>query len=50
MQYTETIILLPFKVILFILDMLSRITLQKYIITNLKALIKYYNTNRKHRK
>ena len=29
MQYIETIILLPFNAILFILDMISRNTLQK---------------------
>ena len=62
MQYIETIILLPFKAIWFILDMLFRDSrswaimillysrYKNHIITDLKAYIKYCNTNRRHRK
>ena len=37
MQYIETIILLPFEVILFISDVLSRKPYKKYMIADLKA-------------
>ena len=50
MQYIETIILLPFTVILFILDMLSRKAYKKYMIADLKASMRYCHTNSKHRK